>query len=152
MKNTVITSPFKGLVKKLETIDDTAFASGAIGQGIAIEPEEGKVYAPVAGTVTTLFPTHHAIGITSDEGAEVLIHVGMDTVRLEGEHFTAHIKQGDRVEIGQLLLEFDQEKIEAAGYSLITPVVVTNFSDYDVVIMEQTEVEMQDLIMELRAK
>lgn len=152
VKNDIITSPFKGLVKTLSSIEDNAFASGTIGKGVAIEPEEGKVYAPVSGIVTTLFPTNHAIGITSDEGAEVLIHVGMDTVQLEGEHFKAHVKQEQRVERGQLLIEFDQEKIKEAGYSLTTPVVVTNAKEFDLQVIEQENVKEKDLLIELQAK
>nr|WP_170243649.1 PTS glucose transporter subunit IIA [Halolactibacillus alkaliphilus] len=142
----------KGQFVKLEDIDDQAFNSGALGLGIAIEPTEGLVVAPVSGSVTSLFPTHHAIGITSDEGAEILIHVGMDTVRLEGKHFTTHIKQGDRIERGQKLLSFDIEKIKAAGYPLTTPVVVTNASNYHVEITAPATVSTDDLILELVSK
>ncbi len=134
---------------KLEDIEDQAFNSGALGLGIAIEPTEGEVFAPVSGSVTSLFPTHHAIGITSDEGAEILIHVGMDTVRLEGEHFTAHVKQGDRIERGQQLISFDIEKIKEAGYPLTTPVVVTNASNYAVEITAPATLMTDDLILEL---
>ncbi|GEM04828.1 hypothetical protein HMI01_18160 [Halolactibacillus miurensis] len=152
VETTVVTSPIKGQFVKLEDIDDQAFNSGALGLGIAIEPTEGLVVAPVSGSVTSLFPTHHAIGITSDEGAEILIHVGMDTVRLEGEHFTAHIKQGDRIERGQKLLSFDIEKIKAAGYPLTTPVVVTNASNYHVEVTVPATVSTDDLILELISK
>jgi PTS system beta-glucosides-specific IIC component len=137
---------------KLEDIEDQAFNSGALGLGIAIEPTEGEVFAPVSGSVTSLFPTHHAIGITSDEGAEILIHVGMDTVRLEGEHFTAHVKQGDRIERGQKLISFDIEKIKEAGYPLTTPVVVTNASSYDVEVTAPAALTTDDLILELVSK
>lgn len=142
----------KGQFVKLEDIDDQAFNSGALGLGIAIEPTEGKVFAPVSGSVTSLFPTHHAIGITSDEGAEILIHVGMDTVRLEGEHFTAYVKQGDQIERGQKLISFDIDKIKEAGYPLTTPVVVTNASNYMVEVTAPTTLSIDDLILELVSK
>lgn len=152
IQNEVVTSPLIGQVKSLESIEDTAFASGAIGKGVAIEPLENKVFSPVAGTVTTLFPTHHAIGITSDQGAEILIHVGMDTVRLDGKYYKAHIAQGDRVDQGQLLLEFDGDRIKEEGYPLTTPVVITNHEPYQVSITNQQEVKAQDVLMELKGK
>ncbi|SDB83295.1 PTS system beta-glucoside-specific IIA component, Glc family /PTS system beta-glucoside-specific IIB component, Glc family /PTS system beta-glucoside-specific IIC component, Glc family [Pelagirhabdus alkalitolerans] len=152
VQNAVVTSPIVGRVTPLEKIDDTAFASGAIGKGIAIEPDENTVYAPVAGTVTTLFPTHHAVGITSDEGAEILIHVGMDTVKLDGKHFEAKVAQGDRVERGQTILEFDRKEIEAEGYALTTPVIVTNHQQFDISIIDLDKTTLDDLILELRAK
>ena len=93
---------------------------------MAIEPTEGRLVAPVSGTVSALFPTHHAIGITTETGAEVLIHIGMDTVQLEGKHFKAHVAQGEFVEKGQLLIEFDLDAIIRSGRALTTPVIVTN--------------------------
>lgn len=121
-----ILSPLAGNVVKLSSISDAAFSSGSLGQGIAIEPTEGRLVAPVSGTVSALFPTHHAIGITTETGAEVLIHIGMDTVQLEGKHFKAHVTQGEFVEKGQLLIEFDIEAIKRSGRALTTPVIVTN--------------------------
>lgn len=90
----------------LQNIDDAAFASGALGEGVAIEPSEGKLFSPVSGTISALFPTNHAVGITADSGAEILIHIGMDTVKLNGEFFSSHIEQGARVEKGNYLLSF----------------------------------------------
>lgn len=130
----VIFSPVEGEVKPLSEVKDAAFSAGLLGKGLAVYPKVGKVLAPADGVVTTLFPTKHAIGITTDNGAEILIHVGMDTVELDGKHFTAKINQGDRVKRGDLLVEFDINAIEAEGYSLITPVVVTNCSIYKDVI------------------
>lgn len=129
LEEETILSPIKGEVKPIEESSDAAFASGALGKGVVILPEEGKVYAPVTGTVTVLFPSLHAIGITSDAGVELLIHIGINTVQLNGEGFTAHIKQGDQIKQGQLLVEFDMNKIKEAGYSLETPVLVTNYAD-----------------------
>lgn len=125
-----VASPMKGKVIPLNQVEDAAFSSEVMGKGIAIEPTEGKVVSPVNGVVTTLFKTKHAIGITSDNGVEILIHVGMDTVKLEGEHFTAHINQGDTVKTGDLLVEFDIAKIKAAGCEVTTPIIITNSGDY----------------------
>ncbi len=125
-----VASPLKGKVIPLNQVEDAAFSSEALGKGIAIEPTEGRVVSPVNGVVTTLFKTKHAIGITSDNGVEILIHIGMDTVKLEGEPFTAHIQQGDSVKVGDLLVEFDIAKIKAAGLEVTTPVIITNSGDY----------------------
>lgn len=130
IKGEILTSPIKGVVKSLSDVKDEAFASGLLGRGIAIEPKEGKIIAPADGTLTTLFPTLHALGITTDSGAELLIHVGMDTVKLEGKHFKARVKQGDKIKKGDVLLEFDINAIKREGYSLETPVIITNFDKY----------------------
>lgn len=127
---------------------DDAFAQGALGKGIAIEPIEGKVVAPFDGTVITLFPTKHAIGLVSDDGMELLIHIGMDTVQLEGKHFEALVSQGDKVKQGQALVNFDIEAIQEAGFSTITPVVVVNTTDYlDLVETQEPEVKTGDEII-----
>lgn len=125
-----VASPLKGKVIPLNQVEDAAFSSEVMGKGVAIEPSEGKVVSPVNGVVTTLFKTKHAVGITSDNGVEILIHVGMDTVKLEGEHFTAYINQGDTVKAGDLLVEFDIAKIKAAGCEVTTPIIITNTGDY----------------------
>lgn len=126
----VISMPIQGKVLPLSEVKDSAFSQGIIGKGLAISPSLGEVSSPVNGVVTTLFPTHHAIGITSDSGVEILIHIGMDTVQLEGKFFTPHISQGDHVSIGQKLMSFDMKGIQDAGYSLTTPVVITNSANY----------------------
>lgn len=125
-----IASPMKGEVKKLSEVRDEAFASGVLGKGAAVLPEEGKVHAPADGEVTALFPTLHALGMKTADGAELLIHIGMDTVQLNGEGFEAHVKEGDQVKKGQLLISFDKELIEGKGYCLETPVLITNPDDY----------------------
>lgn len=130
MRRTEIASPLKGEVRKLSEIKDEAFASGVLGKGAAIVPEEGKVYAPADGEITALFPTLHALGMRTEEGAELLIHIGLDTVQLGGEGFEAHIKEGDRVKKGQLMISFDMELIVGKGYCLETPVLITNSDDY----------------------
>ena len=141
----VLVTPINGDVIPLSEVEDEAFSKGIIGKGIAIMPKEGKVYAPADGVVTTLFPTFHAIGITTDNGAEVLIHVGMDTVQLEGKYFIPSVKQGDRVKLGDLLLSFDYEKIKESGFSTVTPVLVTNYDRYlDVVETDKKSVVKGD--------
>ena len=125
-----IASPLKGKVLPLEQMKDDAFASGVLGKGAAVLPEEGKVYAPADGEITTLFPTLHALGMMTKEGVELLIHIGLDTVQLNGEGFKAHVSQGDQVKKGQLLIEFDMDFLEKKGYCLETPVLVTNSDDF----------------------
>ncbi len=151
LEEETILSPIKGEVKSIEESSDAAFASGALGKGVVILPEEGKVYAPVTGTVTVLFPSLHAIGITSDAGVELLIHIGINTVQLNGEGFTAHIKQGDQIKQGQLLVEFDMNKIKEAGYSLETPVLVTNYADLkEVKNTSASSVQLQETLIEVK--
>lgn len=146
----VIVSPIKGDVMPLEMIKDEVFSKGLLGKGIAIEPTEGKVVAPVDGVVTTLFPTYHAIGITSDKGAEILIHIGMDTVQLEGKCFTPKIAQGDKVKTGQLLLEFDIKGIKEAGLPVTTPVIITNTDNYlDVIETDKKKTERKEEIIKV---
>ncbi|WP_419881506.1 beta-glucoside-specific PTS transporter subunit IIABC [Peribacillus sp. B-H-3] len=130
VKKEAIVSPLTGIVKPLAKVDDQVFASEAMGRGIAIEPTVGQAVSPVNGIVTTVFPTGHAIGITSDEGAEILIHIGINTVQLEGKYYSPVIKQGDRVKQGDLLVNFDIEKIKEAGYPVTTPVIITNTNRY----------------------
>ncbi|WP_133013829.1 beta-glucoside-specific PTS transporter subunit IIABC [Clostridium cuniculi] len=145
LKKIFISSPIKGETIKLEDIEDAAFATGVLGQGLAIKPTEGKVVAPVSGDVTTLFPSLHAIGITSEEGVEILIHVGLDTVQLEGKGFKAHVKQGDKIVKGQELVTFDIDFIQESGYSIVTPVVVTNYNDYfEIAATESKSLELGD--------
>lgn len=149
-KKDSVFSPLKGDVKRLNEIEDEAFSTGALGQGIAILPSEGKVYAPCNGMIASFFPTGHAIGITSDNGAEILIHIGIDTIKMEGDGFTPKVKQGDRVEKGQLLLEFDMDKIKREGYSLITPIIITNTMDYsDVISTDTRSIAVGDSIITL---
>lgn len=124
-----ISSPIKGKVIPLSQVPDGAFSSGEMGKGVGIEPAEGKVYAPFDGTVDMLFDTRHAIGLSSSDGVELLIHIGLDTVELNGQGFTAHVKTGDSIKKGQLLIEFDKDSI-ARKYSTVTPVLVTNFDQY----------------------
>jgi beta-glucoside PTS system EIICBA component len=125
-----ILAPMSGSVLALDQVPDGTFASGLLGQGVAIIPANGKVIAPFSGEVASLFQTKHAIGLLSDSGIELLIHVGIDTVKLNGEPFTAHVKEGDRVQAGDLLLEFDRQAILDAGYDLATPIIISNSDGY----------------------
>ncbi len=145
IKKENITSPVKGRVLSLKNAEDPAFANGALGNGVVIEPTEGKVVAPFDGTIVTLFPTKHALGLISDNGTELLIHIGIDTVQLEGEGFEAFVKQGDRVKKGQTLVTFDLEGIKKAGFSTQIPIVVTNTADYlDILEVGSNEVSTSD--------
>ncbi|WP_411682382.1 beta-glucoside-specific PTS transporter subunit IIABC [Clostridium thailandense] len=135
-----IASPMTGILKPLDKVKDAAFASGAMGKGASITPSEGNVVAPFDGTVIALFPTKHAIGLLSDNGCEVLIHIGMDTVQLEGKYFETYVKQGDKIKQGDLLISFDKEAIIKEGYSLDTPILVTNTKDYlDIVVVKESD-------------
>lgn len=137
----VLSSPLAGRVVPLNEVKDQVFSSGAMGKGIAIDPANGTLVAPAGGTITTLFPTGHAIGLTTTDGVEILMHIGMDTVELEGKGFEIFVKQEDQVKKGDLLVKFDLSLIKEAGYSTVTPIVVTNTPNYlDVLDMNQEDV------------
>jgi len=125
-----VLAPLSGTVLPLENVPDATFSSGLLGQGVAIIPNDNRVIAPFDGEIASLFQTKHAIGIQSETGVEVLIHVGIDTVKLDGQYFTAHVKVGDKVRAGDLLIEFDRHAIRSAGYDLATPVIISNSDDY----------------------
>lgn len=137
LKQEIIASPMMGDIVKLEDVPDEVFASGAMGKGIAINPAEGTVFAPANGEVTLVFPTGHAIGMRTENGAELLIHVGMDTVSLEGKGFKTYVEVGDKVQVGQKLLEFDLATIREANLPVISPIIVTNSADFDDVLTTQ---------------
>lgn len=126
----VLYAPSAGKVVSLQQVPDTAIAKGLLGDGVAIEPEEGKIYAPCDAVVDMVFETGHAVGLIADFGAELLIHVGLDTVRLKGRFFTVHCKSGCRVKQGELLIDYDLEALKAEGYNPITPLVIHNSSEY----------------------
>lgn len=143
-----IYAPMKGQVIPLEQVKDDAFSGKMMGEGLAIIPEEDTIKAPFDGEVTALFPTKHAIGLTSDSGIELLIHVGIDTVELAGQYFTAFVETGDKIKKGQKLLSVDFAQIKTAGYDTTTPIVVTNSESFiDVVAKERTETESQETIL-----
>ena len=125
-----IVSPLSGEKIELEQVQDDAFSQGILGKGIGINPIDGVVMAPADGVVTALFPTLHAIGITTNQGVELLIHIGINTVELNGKYFKAFVKQGDKIKKGQKLLEFDMEKMKAEGYVMESPVIITNWDKY----------------------
>ncbi|MGN0413420.1 MAG: PTS glucose transporter subunit IIA [Lachnospiraceae bacterium] len=148
----IITAPIIGEAVESAQINDPTFAEEMLGKGIAIRPEIGKMFSPVDGTVTTVFETKHAVSFTSEKGAEVLVHVGLDTVNLKGEYYTAHVKDGDTVKKGDLILEFDMGKIREAGYDLITPIVICNTDDYqDIETITGKSVNTGDAVMKLKA-
>ena len=127
----IIASPLIGNIVPLDQVPDQVFASGAMGKGIAIDPTDGVVVAPAKATVNLVFPTGHAIGLTTENGAELLIHIGMDTVSLAGKGFKTYVEAGQVVEAGQKLIEFDLATIREAKLPVITPVIVTNTADFD---------------------
>lgn len=129
-KETPIFAPVGGEVVPVSQVNDPTFSEEILGKGVAIRPNENRIVAPCDGTIELMFDTGHAVSMTSDSGAEILIHIGLETIKLNGEHYTVHAKNGDHVTTGQLLIEFDREAIAAAGYDTITPVVVCNSSDY----------------------
>ncbi|WP_423217317.1 beta-glucoside-specific PTS transporter subunit IIABC [Streptococcus equinus] len=148
LKQEIIASPISGKVVKLENVPDEVFASGAMGKGIAVDPAEGLVAAPASGEITLVFPTGHAIGMRTENGAEILIHVGMDTVSLEGNGFNTLVKVGDKVQAGQKLLEFDLDTIRKANLPVISPIIVTNSSDYeDVLTTQETQITTGDYLL-----
>ena len=123
-------APISGKAVPISEVPDPTFAEGMLGNGIAIEPADGKVYAPCDATVDMMFTTGHAVSLVADFGAEILIHVGLETVGLEGKPFTVHVAYGDKVQKGQLLIEVDLEAVKAAGLPTITPVLICNTDDY----------------------
>lgn len=129
----VIASPVNGKAVPLSEVPDPTFAEEMLGKGAAVESSDGRFYAPVSGTISTVFPTKHAIGITGDNSAEILIHVGLDTVQLDGKYFDLAVSEGQHIEAGELLLTCDLEKIRQAGYQTVTPVIVTNPDDFPAV-------------------
>ncbi|WEV51023.1 beta-glucoside-specific PTS transporter subunit IIABC [Lactobacillus sp. ESL0731] len=146
-----VVAPLAGEVVDLKDIKDQVFSSGAMGQGVAIEPSDGKVCSPVDGTVAMVFPTGHAIGLKSDNGAEVMIHIGMDTVELDGKGFKTLVKKNQTVKAGEPLIEFDIDAIKKAGYVVTTPVIVTNSKDYnEVKVIADGQVKIADKLLALK--
>ncbi|WP_408894103.1 beta-glucoside-specific PTS transporter subunit IIABC [Paenibacillus taichungensis] len=150
IKKEQIYSPLTGKAVALSTINDPAFSTGAMGKGLAIVPEIGEVVAPVDGVITSLFPTGHAIGLTTNTGTEILIHIGINTVALKGKHFNPVVQEGDIVRQGDLLIQFDIDKIKEAGYETVTPVIVTlTQQEVDVFETNQEQVQKNDVLLTL---
>ena len=146
-----VASPLVGQVIPLSEVNDPVFASEAMGKGCAVVPTEGKVYAPFDGTIVGLLDSHHAVGMESENGIEILIHVGMDTVKLNGKHFTCHIEDGQHVKCGQLLLEFDIDAIKKEGYEVVTPVIITNSDEFTEIATEAAgQVKNGDELLKLK--
>lgn len=124
-----ILAPLTGQLMPVSQVPDSTFANGFLGDGIAITPTTGMAIAPASGVIRALFPTKHAVLIQADCGAEILIHIGLDTVHLNGDHFTSHVKRGDVVQQGDLLIEFDIEAIKKHGFNLISPILICNMSE-----------------------
>lgn len=145
ISSSVVLSPIEGKAVSLKQVNDITFSEEIMGKGVAIIPTVGRAVSPVNGTVSALFETKHAIGLTADNGAEILIHIGLDTVKLGGKHFTSHVKAGDKVKAGDLLVEFDIKAIKEEGYETITPVLVTNTDSYnDVLALIDKDVKEKD--------
>ncbi len=144
----IIGSPVKGYAVGLKEVPDPTFRDEMIGKGAAVIPSEGKIYAPADGTISMVFDTLHAISMLSDNGAEILIHVGLDTVALKGDGFQGYVKAGDVVKKGDLLLTADLEKIKQAGYSPITPVLICNPDAYEISTITEKEVLPGEALIE----
>ena len=150
-KNTVLSACLNGTVVPLADVKDEAFASGALGDGIAIEPADGELVAPADGEISSTFETHHAVGMTTADGAELLMHIGIDTVKLGGKHFTYLVNEGDKVKKGQLLIRFELEAIKTEGYPVTTPLIVCNTDDYAAVTAKASgTVKQGDALLELK--
>lgn len=150
-KDTVLSACLNGTVVPLADVKDEAFASGALGDGIAIEPTDGELVAPADGEISSTFETHHAVGMTTADGAELLMHIGIDTVKLGGRHFTYLVNEGDKVKKGQPLIRFELEAIKAEGYPVTTPLIVCNTDDYAAVEAKASgTVKQGDALLELK--
>ena len=150
-KDTVLSACLNGTVVPLAEVKDEAFASGALGDGIAIEPIDGELVAPADGEISSTFETHHAVGMTTVDGAELLMHIGIDTVKLGGKHFTYLVNEGDKVKKGQPLIRFELEAIKAEGYPVTTPLIVCNTDDYAAVAAKASgTVKQGDALLELK--
>ena len=148
-----IAAALEGEAVELKEVNDPAFSEEMLGKGVAIKPTCGKVVSPVKGVVTQMFDTCHAVTITSDDGIEILIHVGLDTVKLKGEHFTSLAKNDDKLEVGDELIQFDLEAIKSAGYDAVTPIVVCNIEMYSgFKIKTGTNVKCGDIVISLERK
>lgn len=145
-----ILAPVAGKVIPMKEVADPAFNQEILGKGVAIVPSEGIIVAPAPGEVTVMFDTKHAVSIRTDSGADVIIHIGLDTVNLKGEHFRSHVSQGDKVKAGDVLVEVDLDKVKEAGYDVTTPVIICNTPDFpNMVCHSGMEVKALEPVIEL---
>lgn len=146
----MIDSPMEGAIVKLDTLSDEAFSSKSMGDGIAVIPKIGRVIAPFDCNIDSIFPTNHALGITSNEGIELMIHVGIDTVKLEGKHFKAFVKNDDKVKKGDTLIEFDIANIIKEGFDIVTPIIVSNTENYlDIIGTDNKEIKFGEQLIKI---
>lgn len=145
-----IASPLEGKLIALEEVNDEVFSAGILEDGMAVIPEKGELYAPADATIDTVFDSKHAISMVCDNGAELLLHVGLETVKLEGKYFDPQVKGGEKVKAGQLLMKFDVKALKKEGYDVVTPVIITNSADYQISKASEGIVKNGDLIMGLR--
>lgn len=149
-KEADIFSPLEGEIVPLDQVEDEVFGQEVLGKTVAIEPKEGKVFAPANGTISMLYPSIHAVGINLDNGLEVLIHIGIDTVKLNGKYFTSHVKEGDRVEAGELMIEFDKDAIKKEGYPITTMMIITNSNEYNLKMNAlEKDVKVNDIVLSM---
>lgn len=151
-RDVVIYAPLNGEIMPLAQVDDPTFAEGLLGQGIAIVPSEGRLYSPVEGTVVSVFNTKHALTIKTDQGVELLLHIGLDTVKLGGKYFNVKVKAGDRIQVGDLLIEFELDDIKKQ-FQIVTPVLITNADDFTVIekIVDQGVVRAGQALLNIKA-
>ena len=150
-QDAVMAAHMNGTVVPMAEVQDEAFATCVLGEGVAIEPAEGKLFAPADAVVDNLFDTHHAIGLVTGDGVEVLLHIGINTVELGGKHFEAHVQVGDKVKKGDLLLSFDIDAVKAAGYLCTTPMIICNTDDYQSVTpLAQGKIQSGTPILEVK--
>ncbi len=146
----LIYSPLNGMVINIKEVKDPAFSEEILGRGVAIIPAEGTLYAPCNGKISNLIDTFHAVGLTSDFGAEILMHIGFDTVKLKGKYFKAYVNEGDKVKKGDKLIEFDIEKIKDDGFDITTPVVICNCDKFINLEYNLGETTIEDILFEIK--
>ncbi len=149
---TEVGSPVEGDIVPIETVNDETFSQEMLGKSVAILPAEGKFHAPADGVLESLFPTGHAYAVKTEKGAEILVHIGLETVKLDGKHFTLHATQGDTVKKGDLLVEVDLDAVKNDGYDIVTPILILNSDDYAQIEKKEGHVSVQDPIMLLTDK
>ncbi|MGN1230882.1 MAG: glucose PTS transporter subunit IIA, partial [Anaerotignum sp.] len=151
VKPQVLYSHLSGTVVKLEDVEDEVFSAKVLGEGIAVEPREGKLFAPCDGEVDMVFETKHAVNLVSDAGCEILLHIGIDTVKLNGQFFEAHVKDGQKIKKGDLLITFDMDGIKNAGYKMTTPMIICNTDDYNAIsVVAKGTISAGDTILEIK--